>query len=367
VWIQMPQTIHALLCIVVSSFLINLTLGCGCSAATRSFLDDAGVLHASDSEQVVAQTTEHEGKSGMVLIPGSSFRMGTDDGKGYAADGEGPSRKVTLTSFWMDETEVTNEKFAKFIDDTKHVTEAETFGWSFVFLHFIPNEIQEKITQAVKGAEWWLPVEGATWRNPEGPGSDLSSPFPSPSTPLAPHDPAKLHVNPNRWNHPVIHVSWNDAVAYCKWIGKRLPTEAEWEYASRAGLKRKPFAWGDELVPNGTHRMNVWQGAFPDTNTIEDSHYGPAPVRTFEPNAYGLYNMAGNVWEWCSDWFKTTHTTEPSTNPTGPTSGKQRVMRGGSFLCHESYCYRYRTSSRSQNTPDSSTYNLGFRCAASQE
>ena len=188
----------------------------------------------------------------------------------------------------------------------------------------------------------WRQVFGADWRHPEGPNSNING----------------------RPDHPVVHLSWNDALAYCTWAGMRLPTEAEWEYAARGGLEQKRYPWGDEREPYGQHRMNVWQGEFPDQNTVDDGYFGTAPVSAFLPNSYGLFNMTGNVWEWCSDWFSPTYYANGSRdNPAGPPSGDAKVIRGGSYLCHDSYCHRYRVAARTRNTPESSTGNMGFRCA----
>jgi len=279
----------------------------------------------------------------MRLLSGGEFQMGTDGNYGFSVDGEGPAHRVQLAPFYIDETAVTNEQFNAFVNATVFKTDAELFGWSFVFHGQLGGKHPSITTRRqVVGSEWWRRVDGATWRHPEGSGSNIKQ----------------------RWNHPVVHVSWRDARAYAGWIGKRLPTEAEWEYAARGGLVQKKFPWGDELEPNGRHRMNVWQGTFPTHNTLNDGHYGTAPAKCYKPNDYGLYQMTGNVWEWCWDWFEPTYYKDsPAENPVGPAAGERRVMRGGSYLCHASYCNRYRVDARSSNTPDSSTSNLGFRCA----
>ncbi|MFI0988579.1 formylglycine-generating enzyme family protein [Streptomyces exfoliatus] len=279
--------------------------------------------------------------SGMALLPGGTFLMGTDAGDGYAADGEGPVREIRLAPFLIDTTTVTNEAFAEFVDATGWVTLAERFGSSFVFAGLLPDGVRGG--RPVPATPWWREVAHADWRRPEGPGSDIA----------------------DRMDHPVVHVTWRDARAHAKWAGKRLPTEAEWEYAARGGLTQARYPWGDEREPGGAHRMNVWQGEFPAHNTAADGHLGTAPADAYEPNGYGLYNTCGNVWEWCSDWFHPTwHATGPRTDPAGPPSGGRKVMRGGSYLCHESYCFRYRVDARSSNTPDSSAGNIGFRCVA---
>ena len=283
-------------------------------------------------------------RPGMVRLPGGSFLMGGQDPDGHPADGEGPVRTVHLSPFDIDETAVTNDAFAAFVTATGHVTEAEHYGWSFVFGALVVGGGAHGSTRAVPGTPWWLAVPGASWRAPEGPDSDVEE----------------------RGDHPVVHVSFNDAHAYAAWAGKRLPTEAEWEYAARGGLVGQRFPWGDDLRPGGQWRCNIWQGHFPTSNTLEDGHLGTAPVRTFLPNGFGLFQMAGNVWEWCSDrWSATWHATERDEtriDPQGPPIGGSQVMRGGSYLCHASYCNRYRVAARSKNTPDSSAGNLGFRC-----
>ncbi|XP_046281629.1 formylglycine-generating enzyme isoform X1 [Marmota monax] len=277
----------------------------------------------------------------MVPIPAGVFTMGTDDPQ-IKQDGEAPARRVTVDAFYMDVYEVSNAEFEKFVNSTGYLTEAEKFGDSFVFEGMLSEQVKTGIQQAVAAAPWWLPVKGANWRHPEGPDSTV------------------LH----RPNHPVLHVSWNDAVAYCTWAGKRLPTEAEWEYSCRGGLQNRLFPWGNKLQPRGQHYANIWQGEFPVTNTAEDGFQGTAPVDAFPPNGYGLYNIVGNAWEWTSDWWTVHHSAEEVLNPKGPPSGKDRVKKGGSYMCHKTYCYRYRCAARSQNTPDSSASNLGFRCAA---
>jgi formylglycine-generating enzyme required for sulfatase activity len=279
----------------------------------------------------------------MIYLPGGEFLMGTDDQEGFPQDGEGPVRTVSVSPFYMDPCTVSNAEFREFVRATGYKTEAETFGWSFVFHLFVSPETAAKVKQVVQNTPWWWNVEGADWAHPEGPDSTVD----------------------DRLDHPVIHISWNDAAAYCRWAGKRLPTEAEWEYAARGGLVQKRYPWGDLLKPGTEHLCNIWQGKFPDKNNQSDGYAGTAPVKSFQPNGYGLYNVSGNVWEWCEDWFSPTwHLNAPRSNPKGPQHGQARVMRGGSYLCHKSYCNRYRVAARSSNTPDSSAGNMGFRCAA---
>ncbi|WP_210481898.1 formylglycine-generating enzyme family protein [Naasia sp. SYSU D00948] len=277
-----------------------------------------------------------------VHVPAGSFRMGDSSGDGNRPDGETPVHDVELDAFEIDATSVTNADFAAFADATGYRTEAETFGYSAVF-HLALAAEPDEIMGPAAGAPWWRGVRGADWRHPGGSRSSVEG----------------------LEDHPVVHVSWNDAQAYCAWAGRRLPTEAEWERASRGGLDGARFPWGDELMDGDSWRVNIWQGTFPGTNTTEDGWLTTAPVRSFRPNAYGLWQTVGNVWEWCSDWFDPSYYgRSPSSNPRGPGLGMARVLRGGSYLCHISYCYRYRNSARSSNTPDSSMGNAGFRTVA---
>jgi formylglycine-generating enzyme required for sulfatase activity len=275
----------------------------------------------------------------MIRLDGGSFLMGTEDADSIPADGEGPVRSVHLDPFWLDRYPVTNERFREFVLAEKYRTEAERFGWSFVFHQ---QSRTEKADAAPAGMHWWRKVDGADWLHPEGPDSNVGG----------------------REHYPVTHVSWNDARAFAEWAGKRLPSEAEWEVAARGGLEQKRFPWGDELTPGGRHLCNIWQGDFPVHNTAEDGYAGTAPVDAFDPNGFGFFTITGNTWEWCSDWFSPGyHLFATRSNPVGPSGGQTRSMRGGSYLCHASYCNRYRLAARTSNTPDSSTTNIGFRCA----
>lgn len=281
--------------------------------------------------------------------------MGDHFDEGYPQDGELPLHEVQLRSFRLDECAVTNAQFATFCKDTGYVTEAEQIGISPVF-HLALEASAGDVLHALDSTPWWLSVRGADWRHPAGPLSSIT----------------------DLQNHPVVHVSWNDAIAYCDWAGARLPTEAEWEYAARGGLDGARFPWGDELTRRGRWGLNVWQGRFPHHNTLDDGHLTTAPVRSYRPNGYGLYSMVGNVWEWCNDVFDPRYYHDsPVDDPRGPrpaddsnaaaevdlNAEQWRVMRGGSYLCHDSYCYRYRVAARSANTEGSATANLGFRCA----
>lgn len=289
----------------------------------------------------VAEAPGHRSTRGQALLPAGRFLMGDAFDEGYSADGETPVHEVELPAFHLDATAVTNAQFATFVKATGYRTEAEELGVSAVF-HLAFAGDPADVLQRVEEAPWWLAVRAASWRAPEGPGSDIGS----------------------RQNHPVVHVTWNDAQAYCAWAGKRLPTEAEWEYAARGGLAQARFGWGDELTPRGRWRCNIWQGRFPVENSLDDGFLTTAPVKSYVPNDYGLWQMSGNVWEWCADWFSADYyARSPVQSPQGPEAGDRRVMRGGSYLCHDSYCHRYRVAARSANTPDSASANVGFRCA----
>jgi len=295
--------------------------------------------HAAVGDAVPGRAADSE--AGLTTIPAGRFPMGTDDPRGYAADGEGPVHPVELGDYRIGVHAVTNAAFATFVDATGHRTTAEQFGSSFVFAGLLPDDFPP--TRAVAAAPWWREVLGADWRHPEGPQSSVAG----------------------RTDHPVVHVSWYDAMAYCGWSGTRLPTEAEWERAARGGSDGHHYPWGDDLEPGGEHRMNVFQGAFPSNDTGADGWVGTCPVGTFPANAFGLHETTGNVWEWCADWFDPGYyRVSLTTDPTGPPTGAAKVVRGGSYLCHASYCWRYRVDSRSGNTPDSSTGNMGFRVAA---
>lgn len=271
-------------------------------------------------------------------IPAGRFAMGDAFGEGYPADGETPVHEVGVSAFDIDVTTVTNDAFAAFVQATGYVTESEAFGYSAVFHHRFNGDETDKLG-FVDTAPWWLGIAGADWRHPGGRYTTIDG----------------------LGDHPVVHISWNDANAYCRWAGRRLPTEAEWEYASRGGFPGTRFPWGNSLSDN-RWPCNIWQGQFPTSNTTDDGWEATAPARTFAPNGYGLFQTVGNVWEWCADGFDPRYYTySPAADPVGPGDTGARVMRGGSHLCHASYCYRYRNAARSSNTEDSATSNMGFR------
>ena len=319
-------------------------------------------------------TTSHEkldvNLKEMALIPGGSFSMGGDDDQAWRD--EYPKHMVVVDSFWMDVHEVTNAQFSAFVEATGYLTTAEkVVDWEEIKKELPPGTPKPDASQLAPASlvfvpadkpvslldvsQWWQWRQGANWRQPEGPGSSIVG----------------------KDNHPVVHVSWFDAVAYCDWVGKRLPTEAEWEYASRGGLTDAVYAWGNEDLRSGKPKANTWEGAFPYRNDKSDGFYFTAPVQSYQANNYGLYDIAGNVWEWCADLYhedyyktlagKTTH------NPQGPKTSYdsnepyalKRVSRGGSFLCHESYCSGYRNSMRMKTTPDTGSMHTGFRAVVS--
>jgi sulfatase modifying factor 1 len=305
---------------------------------------------------VIAPAAGDTGTNGMMWIPGGTFAMGSDDAQ--SKSDERPVHNVTLEGFWMDRTEVTNAEFERFVRATGYRTVAERPPDPKAFPDappemLVPGSIVFSPPPGEVSLEnhyaWWRWVPGASWRTPEGPGS----------------------TNRGRENHPVVHVAWDDAVAYAKWAGKRLPTEAEWEVAARGGLAGKRYTWGDELTPGGQWQCNIWQGQFPNENAKLDNFHATAPVGLYPANGHGLRDMAGNVWEWCADWYLPDYyARSPAANPPGPDTSHdpnepgawKRVTRGGSFLCSDLYCIGYRPSARMKCTPDTGLSHTGFRC-----
>lgn len=305
--------------------------------------------------------------TGMVLIPGGTFEMGADNEQ--ASEDEYPKHKVTVDSFYMDITEVTNAQFQQFVNATGYITTAERKpDWEEIKKTVPPGTPKPADSLLIAASlvfkssngpvdlnnysQWWSWVAGADWKHPEGPGSSIKG----------------------KENFPVVHVSWDDAMAYCKWAGKRLPTEAEWEYAARGGLNNNIYPWGNEHVSVGAPKANSWEGKFPYSNDQRDGFFKYAPVKTYNCNRYGLFDMAGNVWEWCSDWYDhnyyQTIANNTTVNPKGPQRSydpqdpytPKRVLRGGSFLCNDSYCSGYRVARRMKSSPDTGLEHTGFRC-----
>lgn len=345
------------------------------AAGLASFVvSGALTINANPATQPTAVSGEKNttAPSGMVWIKGGEFSMGTDDVRSFP--NERPAHRVHVDGFWIDEQDVTNAEFARFVSATGYVTTAEKKpDWEELKKELPPDTPKPDDSVLVPGSlvftptshpvplddlsAWWRWVRGANWRHPEGPDSNITT----------------------REDHPVVQVSWYDAVAYAKWAGKRLPTEAEWEFAARGGLEGKRYPWGDEFRPNGKYMANTWQGLFPVSNTAEDGFVRTSPVRSFPPNGYGLFDMAGNVWQWCSDWYRVDAFTQivtelankgvcqdsggpsESWDPADPNAPK-RVVKGGSFLCNPSYCESYRPSARRGTPPDTGSSHTGFRC-----
>ena len=323
----------------------------------------------SEKPVIVKIQKKSKDNKNMVLIPGGVFSMG-GDGDGWKD--EFPKHKVEIDSFWMDINEVTNNQFLEFVNSTGYITTAErNIDWNQIKKDLPPNTSKPDDSYLVPSSlvffptsgavnlndvsQWWKFINGANWRQPQGPGSNIDG----------------------KGNHPVVHVSWYDAIAYCEWAGSRLPTEAEWEYASRGGIIDATFSWGNEDLDEGKLKANTWNGNFPYYNSKDDGFIYTADVRSFEPNGYGLFDMSGNVWEWCSDWYDENYYYSVSEilsiNPQGPPKSydsnepyaQKKVSRGGSFLCHKSYCTGYRNSMRMKSTPDTSSMHTGFRTVRS--
>lgn len=343
------------------------TLSCHSTVPNRFAVQQGNEQEPAEGASVIQISQESE-QAGMVYIPAGTFEMGADNAQ--ARQDEYPKHAVSVDAFWMDVHEVTNAQFSEFVNATGYVTTAQRKpDWEEIKKQLPPGTPKPAEDVLVPSSlvfiapaqpvalnsvsQWWSWVAGADWRHPEGPGSTIRG----------------------KEQHPVVHVSWDDAVAYAKWAGKRLPTEAEWEWAARGGVQNAIYPWGNEAIESGTAKANTWQGRFPDQNTVKDGFYSTAPVQSFKPNAYGLYDMAGNVWEWCSDFYRadyyqTMSDVQRVKNPKGPSQSydpqeptvPKRVQRGGSYLCHDSYCSSYRNSARMKSSPDTGLSHTGFRC-----
>lgn len=331
-----------------------------CMDVPARFSDPMNVL---DSIQYNQDTSTN----GMILIKGGTFDMGGDNDQ--ASEDEYPKHKVTLGDFYMDETEVTNAQFKKFVDATGYVTTAEKKpDWEQMKMTLPPGTPKPPDSMLVPASlvfrktsgpvdlndysQWWSWVKGADWKHPQGPGSSIAG----------------------KEDYPVVQVSWYDAMAYCKWSGKRLPTEAEWEYAARGGLENKIYPWGNEALETGSQKLNYWQGTFPYKNSQKDGYERLSPVKTYSPNKFGLYDISGNVWEWCADWYDANYYKLSNgatvVNPQGPLKSfdpeesytPKKSLRGGSFLCNDAYCSGYRVARRMKSSPDTGLEHTGFRC-----
>lgn len=359
-----------------------LFIGMGVVAVSIALTRWTSSASTSDSDQtIIPESQIHhfgpqapppgEAPTGMVWIPGGEFDFGTNSSLGWPD--EKPAHRVMVDGFWLEACEVTNDQFREFVSATRYVTTAEKAPTLEEVMSQVPAGTPppppemlvagsvvfvppEQAVQLDDVGQWWKWTPGTSWQHPEGPGSDLTG----------------------RGQHPVVQVSWDDAAAYAAWAGRRLPTEAEWEFAARGGLDGKDFVWGSQPPDEEHPPANLWQGTFPHQNTNVDGFRRTAPVKSFPPNGYGLYDMAGNVWEWCADWYdRSLHARFSQQglvqNPTGPLLTNDptqpqavlRVQKGGSFLCHESYCLRYRPSARHGGAPDTGMSHLGFRCALS--
>ena len=343
-------------------------LACHQKPAAPTLADKVGKAECCVVPSRYATHAADKAFENMMWVPGGEFMMGTDEKEAY--DQEKPAHPVRVEGFWIDKTEVTNESFKTFVDATGYMTIAERKPlWEDIRRQLPPGTPRPADDLLVPGSmvfvppdqpvntadigNWWKWVAGASWKHPEGPGSNLDG----------------------RWKHPVVHIAWEDAAAYAKWAGKRLPTEAEWEYAARGGKPEQRYAWGNDFTPGQHYMANTFQGHFPDNNSGEDGFKGTAPVASFQPNAYGLYDMTGNVWEWTADWYDATlykkinvravqvdpHGPNETNDPEDPYAIK-RVTKGGSFLCANDYCVNYRPSARRGTAFDSGASHIGFRC-----